>query len=290
MALAYRPANAAEIPRPTDGEFARFRDLIHEQTGIHLKDHKRDLLMARLGRHIGNLGFHSFSEYYDYVARDASGDALRAFINRITTNKTSFFREPHHFEFLGTRLIPELRRRGRRELSLWSAGCSTGEEPYTIAMVIQEALGMHHGWDARILASDIDTDVLAHAREGIYPMEALNGVSAERRRSFFQRGYGRFEGQAQVRPALRRMVEFRRINFKDPEWGVSGLFDAIFCRNVIIYFDRALQEQIIGRLTARLKPDGYYFCGHSENLFWLGDLLLPVGPTVYRLNHGGGKQ
>ena len=275
-------------PRLTDAEFARLRGLIREHAGIHLKENKRELLVARLGHHIRKLGFSSFSDYCEYVAHDASGDALRDFINRITTNKTSFFREPHHFEFLRTRLIPEIRRRGRRELRIWSAGCSSGEEPYSIAITVEEALGKRHGWDVRILASDIDTEVLAQARTGIYPLAALEGMPVERRRAGFLRGYGEFAGQAQVREELRRRVEFRRINFKEAGWGVHTRFDAIFCRNVIIYFERALQQQIVEGLARHLQPEGYFFSGHSENLFWLRDLLVGVEPMVYRLHSAAG--
>lgn len=282
-----KPGTGLDTPRLTDGEFDRFRGLILEHAGIHLKDHKRDLLVARLGQHIRNLGFESFSAYYEYVARDSSGEALRALINRITTNKTYFFREPHHFAFLRGRLIPELCRRGRRRLRIWSAGCSTGEEPYSIAIAVAEALGKHHGWDVRILASDIDTEVLAQAQSGTYPLAALEGVSAEQRRAFFLQGYGEFAGQVQVRPELRQLVEFRRINFKETAWGVPARFDAVFCRNVIIYFDRPLQQRIVERLAGHLLPDGYFFSGHSENLFWLRDLLVAVEPTVYRLCQGG---
>jgi chemotaxis protein methyltransferase CheR len=270
----------------TDAEFTRFRGLIVEHTGINLKDNKRDLLVARLTQHIRSLGLPSFTAYYEYVVRDSSGEALRDFINRITTNKTSFFREPHHFEFLRARLIPDLRRRGQRELRIWSAGCSTGEEPYSIAMTVEEALGKHHGWNVRILATDIDTQVLERAQAGTYPLAALEGFSPEHRRAWFLRGYGEFAGHAQVRPELRRMVEFQRLNFKETAWNIRSRFDLIFCRNVIIYFERSLQQLIVGRLAAFLKPDGYFFSGHSENLFWLRDLLLPVEPTVYRLNKG----
>lgn len=278
-----------DSPRLTDAEFARFRGLILEHTGIHLKEHKRDLLVARLAQHILKLGFRSFSAYYEHVARDTSGEALRALINRITTNKTYFFREPHHFEFLRERLIPELRGRGQRDLRIWSAGCSTGEEPYSIAATVGEVLGLHHGWNVRILATDIDTDVLEQAQSGTYPMAALEDLSAGQRRAAFLRGYGQFAGQVQVRPELRRMVEFRRLNFKEPGWGIQARFDAIFCRNVIIYFDRPLQQQIVERLAGHLKPGGYFFSGHSENLFWLRDLLVTVAPTVYGVKHGGTK-
>ncbi len=285
--LLHTAGTGAEIQPLTDADFARFRDLILEQTGIQLKEQKRNLLLARLGQPIRTLGFRSFSEYYEYVAGDPSGEALREFINRITTNKTYFFREPHHFEFMQKQMIPELRRTNRRELRIWSAGCSSGEEPYSIAIAAEEALGPHHGWKVRILASDIDTAVLAQARAGTYPITALDALSPALRRSCFLRGYGEFAGQAQIRPAFRKMIHFRRINFKEPHWGLAGRFDAIFCRNVIIYFDHALQSRIIRRMTERLEPGGYLFLGHSESLFEQRNLLTAVGPTIYQSHRGG---
>ena len=272
------------IPHLSEGEFARFRGLVREQTGIHLNSHKRHLLVARLRRRVQDLGLATFTDYYEYIIRDKTGNELRNFINRITTNKTSFFREPHHFDFLRRRLIPEARGRGRRELRIWSAGCSSGEEPYSICITLREAVGDSRGWDIRILASDIDTEVLSRAQAGTYELDLLNDVPPAQRHAHFLRGYGSFEGLAQVRPELREMVEFRRINFNDPDWGVHTRFDAIFCRNVIIYFDRELQQRIVGRLAAHLKPGGYFFCGHSENLHWLGGPLVTVQPTVYRLD------
>ena len=275
------------IPAITDAEFARFRALIRKETGIHLKEHKRHLLVARLAQRLRELGLRSFSAYYEHLTGDRSGREMSAFINRVTTNKTSFFREPHHFEFLRDRLIPHLRHSGSRRLRLWSAGCSSGEEPYSMAMILAETLGKTYGWDVRILATDIDTEVLAQAQSGTYDLRLLEGVSLERRRAHFLRGYGEFAGLAQVKAELRRLVDFRRMNFNDPEWEVHGDFDAIFCRNVIIYFDQSLQQRIVERLAAHLNPGGYFFAGHSENLFWAREVLTPVQPTVYRRNTKG---
>jgi len=287
MATQAQDCGSGRIPPLTEVEFAWFRDLVREQTGVHLTDHKRHLLVARLACRLQNLGLATFTQYYEYVTRDASGDEMRNLINRITTNKTSFFREPHHFEFLVKHLIPELRSRGRSDVRIWSAGCSSGEEPYSIAMTIEEALGVQHGWDVRILASDIDTEMLGRAEAGTYQLELLEEVPQELRRAHFLGGYGSFDGLAQVRPELRHMIEFRRINFNDPDWCVYARFDAIFCRNVIIYFDRELQRRIVERLAAHLAPGGYFFSGHSENLHWLGSRMTTVEPTIYRSNPGG---
>jgi chemotaxis protein methyltransferase CheR len=187
------------IPTITDGEFARFAGLIRDQTGIHLRDHKRQLLVARLGQRLRTLGLHTFSAYYQFLADDTSGNELLTLINQITTNKTSFFREPHHFEFLRSQVIPQLQRKGVRQLRIWSAGCSSGEEPYSIAMTVLEALGNQRGWELRILATDIDSEILERASAGIFAMESLHEVPPELRRKYFLRGYGEFEGRAQVR-------------------------------------------------------------------------------------------
>jgi chemotaxis protein methyltransferase CheR len=275
-------------PSVTDAEFTQFRGLILKHAGIHLNGSKRHLLVSRLMRRLRELNLHTFAAYYEYVAGDTSGRELSTFINRMTTNKTSFFREPHHFEFLTERMIPEISARGERRMRIWSAACSSGEEPYTIAMTIREAQRTAGGWDVRILGSDIDTQVLAKAESGTYDIEALSNVPEMRRKAHFLRGYGGFEGQVQIRPALRRMIDFRQINLIGPAWPIRTRFDAIFCRNALIYFQQPVQHQIVNRLIGYLRPGGYFFAGHSESLHSLREILVPVGHTVYRLN-GGGK-
>ena len=275
------------IPIITDGEFARFAGLIRDQTGIHLRDHKQQLLVARLSQRLRTLGLHTFSAYYEFLAGDTSGNELLTLINRITTNKTSFFREPHHFEFLRSQVIPQLQRKGVRQLRIWSAGCSSGEEPYSIAITVLEALGNQRGWDLRILATDIDSEILERASAGTFAMESLEEVRPELRRKYFLRGYGEFEGRAQVRPELRGMIGFRRVNLSRSEWGIVERFDIIFCRNVIIYFERPVQERIVRSLTSHLRHGGYYFSGHSENLYYLHDVLATVEPSIYQIKPGG---
>jgi chemotaxis protein methyltransferase CheR len=281
------PGTGWDIPSITDGEFARFADLIRDQTGIHLRDHKRQLLVARLGQRLRELSLSTFSAYYDFLARDISGSELLTLINRVTTNKTSFFREPHHFEFIRSHLIPQLQKEGRRQVRIWSAACSSGEEPYSIAMTLLETLGIHHTWDLRILASDIDSDVLKQASAGTYDMELLVEVPPELRHKYFLRGYGEFEGLAQVRPELRKMITFRRVNLSQSNWGIRERFDIVFCRNVIIYFERPVQDRIVRSLTSCLRPGGYYFSGHSENLHHMRDVLVPVAPSIYQAKPGG---
>jgi chemotaxis protein methyltransferase CheR len=208
-------------------------------------------------------------------------------INCITTNKTSFFRESHHFDLLRNLLLHPLQLRAAagqpRRLRIWSAACSTGQEPYSIAIVIRDTITSPAAWDIKILASDIDTDVLARAERGIYETEDLDAMPPALRSRHFLRGTKDCAGLVSVKPELRRLVHFRRVNFVDPSWPVRGKFDAIFCRNVLIYFDRPTQYRLLSRLAGFLKPEGFLFVGHSENLHWFRDLLIPVDNSVYRI-------
>lgn len=267
------------LPVLTDEEFERFRLLVYEETGIHLRPSKRDLLVARLFQRLRQLGLESFTHYYNFLRADRSGRERMLFINRITTNKTSFFREPQHFEFLRREVIGAARH---RRLRLWSAACSSGEEPYSIAITAREEETETDPWDVRILASDIDTEVLEQAQAGVYVCEALADVPEYRQRLHFLKGYGDCEGLVQVRPEVRRMVEFRRINLIAPDWPLPGPLDVIFCRNVLIYFDAPTQRRIVARLVRALKPEGYLFVGHSESLHSMRDLVVCAGQAVYR--------
>ena len=280
------PGAAWDIPRISAEECARFAGLIRDQTGIHLRANKGPLLVARLSRRLKDLKLKSFSDYYRFLENDTSGEELLTLINKITTNKTSFFREPHHFEFIRSRLLPELQRAGRRNVRIWSAGCSSGEEPYSIAITLMEALGSHSSWDIRILATDIDSEVLERASAGRYPMESLDEMETELKRKYFLRWYGELEGLVEVRPRLRRMICFRRLNFIQSDWHVGDRFDIVFCRNVIIYFQQPVQERIVRGLAAHLRPEGYYFSGHSENLHYLRDTLNIIEPSIYQLKTG----
>ncbi len=292
ISLANDLLQVHRIPALDAKEFRLFRELIQRETGISLRESKRALVVTRLSRRLRDLGLESYSQYYEYLSKhDPAGDERRRFINSITTNKTSFFREPHHFKFLREQLVPELHSRARspadRTLRVWSAACSTGEEPYSIAVTVRDALGAGFpAWDVRILASDIDTDVLAAAGEAVYPLEAAGEVPEALRTRLFLRGIGRWSGCVQIRPEVRSLVTFRRINFIDAAWPVHCRFDAIFCRNAMIYFDRPTQRRLVERLASMLKPAGCLFAGHSENLLWLSDRLVPAGSTVYRLKRG----
>jgi len=270
----------ADRVRPlTAGEFERIRRLAHEKFGLDLKKGKQELVAARLGKILRGSGFRTFGEYYDHVAGDRTGEALTQLIDALTTNYTSFLREPAHFEFLRRTLIPEWR--GRSGIQIWSAACATGEEPYSIAMCAAEAADGATLRGLRILASDISMQALDTARQGVYSMERLRGLPPGWLQRYFLRGVGKWNGCCRVRQNLRDMVEFRALNLTEPLTGVPPCA-LIFCRNVMIYFDKATQESLVRRLAERLEPGGYLFTGHAESLLGGRECLEYVRPAVYR--------
>jgi chemotaxis protein methyltransferase CheR len=269
----------------TDREFHRFRRLIHDHAGIALAPSKRYLVQARLARRLRELGLPTFADYHALLVRDATGVELTRFINAMTTNKTDFFREAHHFTYLREKWLPSrgaCRRASDRVLRFWSAGCSTGEEPYTLALTLLDALGGGLGWDLRILATDIDTDVLARAEAAIYQLDQVAPVPRPLLPRYFLRGTGPHAGTVRVKDAVRALVVFRRLNLHDEHWPTRNRFDAIFCRNVVIYFDRPTQQRVLTRLVDHLNDEGLLFLGHSETPNGLVTGLTPVAPTVYR--------
>jgi chemotaxis protein methyltransferase CheR len=260
-------------------DFARVRALIHARAGIALADSKRQMVYGRLGRRLRALGLDSFRDYLDRLeAGPADHDEWQAFTNALTTNLTAFFRESHHFEILARFLAG---RAGRGVQRIWCAAASTGEEPYSIAITACEALG-GDAPQVELVCSDVDTQVLESAARGVYAMDRVQGVDAARLKRFFLRGTGPNEGRARVKPALRALASFRAINLLDRDYGLRGPFDAIFCRNVMIYFDKPTQRAILERFKPLLAPDGLLFAGHSESFFHCADLFAPCGRTVYR--------
>jgi chemotaxis protein methyltransferase CheR len=277
---------APPLPRLAPADFEVLRALIHGLTGIALNDARRSLLETRLARRLRATGKASYAEYGAWVAAGAAPeDEVRELINCVTTNKTDFFREPHHFEFLRRTLFRELEARARaggpKRLRMWSAACSSGEEAYTLAMGAREHFE-GQGWDVQILATDIDTDVLARAKAGVYPAERLANLAPEALERHFLRGKGRWSEHFKVRPELASLVRFERLNFVDRDWGLKTRFDAILCRNVVIYFDRRTQEQLFRRLHSRLGEEGYLMVGQAENLHFLGELFEALPDTIYR--------
>jgi chemotaxis protein methyltransferase CheR len=271
-------------------DFNRLSAFIYEEAGIRLGPEKRTMLEARLKRRLQSLSLDSYRSYCEYLfTPEGRREEIVPFIDVVTTNKTDFFREPGHFTFLAGQALQELAARAEgRPLQVWSAGCSTGEEPYTLAMVLSEYAEAHPEFRFRILATDISTRVLEAAQLGIYTTESVEPVSPALRRKYLMRSRERGSNQVRVVPELRRLVEFRRLNFMDGEYGSAGQADAIFCRNVLIYFDRATQETILRRLARQLVPLGYLFVGHSEALHDMQLPLTAMGPALYRKNHGHG--
>ena len=280
--IAVRTGN--EPASLTAQEFALFQRLILREAGIFLADAKRALLVGRLIRRVRELELPTFGAYY---ARIAGGDGaeLVRLLDAIATNETHFFREPRQFDLLEGGVCNEwladaaAGRRARR-VRVWSAACSTGEEPYSIAMVLLERLGAD--WEIEIAASDLSTKVLERAAQGVWPIERADEIPEHYRRRFMLRGVGPEEGNCRAGKAVRAPVRFERINLNDSEYPLSGMFDAIFCRNVLIYFDPPSRAQVIDRLTRRLVPGGYLFLGHAESAARAGADLVAVMPAVYR--------
>lgn len=262
----------------TSRDFERVRSLIYKRAGIALAESKHEMVYSRIARRLRATGVRSFQEYLDSLESRPDSGEWEAFTNALTTNLTSFFREAHHFPILADHV------RGAKEpILIWCAASSTGEEPYSIAMTLCEALGSLTP-QAHVIATDIDTNVLATASAGIYPIERLDKMPAEQARRFFQRGTGERAGLVRVRPELRQMVTFKQLNLLADDWPVQGPFDAIFCRNVMIYFDKPTQGKILTRFAPLMKPDALLFAGHSENFLYVSDAFKLRGKTVYELD------
>ena len=271
-------------------DYTRLCELIYAQAGIHLGADKKTMLEVRIKRRLKVLELHSYREYCDYLFGHAGlKEEIVHLIDVVTTNKTDFFRESGHFDFLVEKALPELAERiAGRNFVIWSAGCSTGEEPYTMAIVLSEYALTHPGFRFRILASDISNIVLSKAELGVYTNDAVAPVLPALRRKYFMRSREPGSEKQRVVPELRRLVEFRRLNFMDADYGIAEKVDAIFCRNVIIYFDRPTQERILRKLSNCLLPGGYLFVGHAETLHDMNLPLTPVAPALYRRINGSG--
>ncbi len=268
-----------------DTEFAFLCSFVYKHCGIVLGEHKRQLVQGRLARRLRALKLRGFEAYVELLCRDPQSE-LGELASAISTNVTAFFREMHHYDLLVDELLPrwlEAKRPGGK-LRIWSAGCSTGEEPYALAMVLAEALERSgSNVDARILATDLSPQALEVARRGEYPLDRLGGVSEARRSRWFLRGEGAYEGLACVHPRLRELVSIQPLNLLH-EWPMRGPFDAIFCRNVVIYFDKPTKQKLFERYAGLLEQGSYLFLGHSESMHGLSDAFDLVGRTVYRKN------
>lgn len=267
----------------SDKDFRFICRFVYENTGIVLDERKREMVYRRLMRRTRELKIPSFAAYCSLLKSGDYGDELGHFINSITTNLTSFFRENHHFQYLENHYLPQLTKQSNsRRLRIWSAGCSTGEEPYSIAITLQRSFGQQlANWDAKILATDLDTDVLARARAGIYNLDRIDGLPIEIKKQWFRRGKGHRQQDIRVDPQLTQMITFKQLNLL-ADWPMRGPFDAIFCRNVVIYFDRATQHDLIERYHQLLKPGGLLILGHSENLGDHAAKFESLGKTIFR--------
>jgi chemotaxis protein methyltransferase CheR len=260
--------------------FRLISERVYRFSGIRLPEAKREMVYARLARRLRALGLGSFDDYVRFLEVEPA--EWEHCTNALTTNVTSFYREEHHFTILAEHARSTMR--SGQPFRVWSAGCSTGEEPYTIAMCLTDALGQA---PFHVLATDLDTQVLAHAREAVYPLQAVLRLPEARQKRFFLRGAGRHEGKARVRREIAERVDFLRVNLMDGEWPVEGGLDAIFCRNVMIYFDKPTQQRLIQRFAALLGPTGLFFAGHAESLLDQGRHFRLRGQTVYQPVHGG---
>jgi len=258
-------------------DFRRVCALIHERAGIALSSSKRDMVYSRLARRLRVLGHDSFTGYLDALQSGDDADEWQSFTNALTTNLTSFFREAHHFEHLAD----YLKTRREPRITLWCCAASTGEEPYSLAMTACEAFDTLEP-PVSILATDIDTTVLETAQRGVYPLERVRQLSDERKRRFFQRGTGKMDGFCRIHPALQKLITFRPLNLLDKTYPIRNPFAAIFCRNVMIYFDKQTQYDVLSRLRPLIVPDGFLYAGHSESFFHAADLVQSVGRTIYR--------
>ena len=269
----------------TTQDFERVRAMIYRRAGIALAESKQEMVYSRLARRLRATGLTSFAAYLDTLDREEIGQEWEAFTNALTTNLTSFFREVHHFPILAEHI-----KKVKAPIDVWCSASSTGEEPYSIAITLCEVFGTLTP-PARIIATDIDTNVLNAGANGVYAIDRLDKMAPERARRFFLRGKGEQDGLVRVRAELREMVTFKQLNLLADEWPISGSFDAIFCRNVMIYFDKSTQGKILSRFAPLMKPDGLLFAGHSENFSYVTDAFKLRGKTVYELDphDGAGK-
>jgi len=265
--------------------FARFAGFVTSELGIKMPESKLTLVQSRLLRRVRDLRLGSLEQYAEYFFAGANSQEREHFINAITTNKTDFFREPEHFTYLYDTVLPAASRasfRGRTRFTAWSAGCSSGEEPYTLAMVLAEYSSSQSGFDFAILGTDISTHVLAAARNGIYQEPQILPIPPELRKKYLLRSRGQGEPLVRVAPELRKKISFHQLNFMAGDYAIRDTFDVVFFRNVMIYFDRRTQETVIHKICRNLAPGGYLFAGHSESLAGLDIPVKPVGTSIYR--------
>ncbi|MBW1797093.1 MAG: protein-glutamate O-methyltransferase CheR [Deltaproteobacteria bacterium] len=272
-------------PVLNEREYNKFSRYVYDTCGINLHEGKQQLVKARLGKILRERNFRSFSHYYDHVVNDKSGHELILLLDSISTNLTYFFREAEHFEFLRKKALPETlkRKKGSKDncLRLWSAGCSSGEEPYSIAMTISEALDNREKWQVKIRATDLSTKVLTTAGSGIYEKKKIEKIPYELRKRYFQKGDNKWKGYFRVKKDVKKKISFQRLNFME-EFHFGEPFDVIFCRNVMIYFDNPTKEVLVGKFFRYISDGGYLFIGHAESLTGFEHPFKYIQPSVYQ--------
>lgn len=280
-------AQGLGFPSLTDAEFSRLRDWVEKESGIHLTDAKRGLVMGRLAKRVRAVGATGFGAYIERALGSAGPEERARLLDALCTNETHFFREIHHFDFLEKRVFPSWRVTGTtgripRHIRAWSAACSTGEEPYTLAMVLLKNFPRSSGWSVEVLGTDLSGHALQRAAAAVWPIEKAAEIPSAFLKSFMRRGTGPEEGKMKAGPEIREAVHFLRLNLCAEVYPVSGAFDLIFCRNVLIYFNWDTKRKVIGRLLSHLAPTGYFFSGHAESLNELSNVVTTLQPTVYR--------
>ncbi len=266
----------------SENDFVNIKARIKQTAGIHLSDRKKDMVYSRLARRLRTLNLQRVADYLHLVDKDEQ--ELINFVNSLTTNLTSFFREKHHFEYLADPIVPELLKLNQRDkkIRIWISASSTGEEAFSTAFTLCEAITDWHKWDIKILATDLDSDVIRDSRTGIYPLSRIEGLDEKIIRKYFFRGRGKNQDYCRVKPEILALIHFKEFNLISPEWKLSKQFDVVFCRNVLIYFDRETQQQVLTSILNVLKNEGHLFLGHSESIGELKSRTTHLGKTWYR--------
>jgi chemotaxis protein methyltransferase CheR len=280
-----RPSSSSSL---APALFAKFQDLIYREAGIWLATHKHALLTGRLARRLRLHGLNCMQEYFHLVTQPDQQHERAIMIDCITTNETHFFRERRHFDFLEQHVFPRWQQEASQglratQLRIWSAGCSSGEEPYSLVMLLLKHFPAEKGWDVEVLATDISTRVLEKAREAVYPIEKMKDIPPEYLRAYMLKGRGEHKGVMKISPEVHRVVRFARVNLHADSYPILGVFDVIFCRNVLIYFDQESKKKVIDGILRHLAPSGLLFVGHSEHLGGISPNLKTVAPTIHGL-------
>ena len=273
-----------QSPEFTETDFLKISRLVYDHSGISLSDSKKELVKARLGKRLRKGKFQSFGEYYSHVINDHSGEEIILLLDSISTNFTHFFRENQHFDYLQNQFLPQIKGRtdrNQKKIRIWSAGCSSGEEPYSIVITLLESLAPLSDWDLKVLATDISTKVLTEAQSGIYLKEKVQALLPALTKKYFLRGENQWEHYVKIKSFVKSVVKFQRLNLIDP-FSFTEPFNCIFCRNVMIYFDKKTRENLVNRLYDHLEKEGVLFIGHSESLTGIEHPFQYVKPAVYK--------